>query len=76
MIFIPTESLIFGCFGLAIFFYYVFFGWGIKFHEINTPERLQFIRGQLNLNRWLARLFLVAAVAFGVSASFMPFAEY
>lgn len=76
MIFIPTESLILGCFGLAVFFYYVYFGWSSEVHDINSPERRKFIYRQLVLNKWLARLFLCAAIAFGISASFLPFAEY
>ena len=75
MIFFPVESLILSCFGLAVFFYYVYFSWSNEYHEVNSIERRNFIIRQIWVNKWLGRLFLIAAIAFGITASLIPVLE-
>lgn len=75
MIFFPVDSLIFGCFFIALMFMHLWHEW--RFEKLYTENayKLKVAIKYAALFKWLAILFTLAAVAFGISASFIPLVE-
>ena len=71
MIFFPTESLILGLFIIAAIFFIITAG--LQISNLFAKDELEkAIHSMLIYNNWLARIFLVLALAAGISSSILP----
>lgn len=71
MIFFPTESLILGLFIIAAIFFIITAG--LQISNLFAKDELEkAIHSLLIYNNWLARIFLVFALAAGISSSILP----
>lgn len=76
MIFIPTESLIFGCFFLAITFQILWYNWCKLRLVTDKAHDYKVATKYVAIFKWSAILFILAALAFGISSSLMPLNEF
>jgi hypothetical protein len=71
MMFIPTESLITGLFIVAVTFFIITAA--LQISNLFADDKLEdAIHTLLSYNNWIARIFLVLALAAGISSSFIP----